>query len=738
MARRQVIRQSDFGFGELSDTYAASNIEAKSKSLKSGLNTRILNSFAFGQRYGSRWLVDASGVGINFEIVTSNGTSLVGIARAGGVDIYSTDGALIQSVSGAPWSADEAQELVWHARQDEVYFTHQSYWPRLLSVTAGVWSIDLFDFEAGAGGSSQQPYYRFERPGIELLPSATSGSINVVFSDDVLVAAHQGVRFRYGSTLASAKEMEITAVLDAQNATATVIDELPPTFTVTVADASGYRIGEDVQGLDSQAAGVITDISGSDLTVLMSDNYASFDVAGTEYIVGPYHRSKVSAVSVTDPAPSTVWDEAALSPARGYPGAVFERSGRLGFTDFPEIPGAVVMSAPGARHVFDVGKGEPQDAIFFVLEEGGQRIRYGISAANLILLTDRNVYFVPEDENAPLSAATFTPTKVGPTGTSSAFPVIVEEGVVFVERGGNRIMGLLTTGDTSAPFRLEDLSKHADHLIKNPVSLAMTNGNAQAPERYVFALNEDGTLTCIFFSTNPPRLGLTPWETDGAWLAMASINGIIYAVCRRTFGVSDTYSLERLDAEVQMDASTLFATASAGLYLTDESDDTIDGEDGPIGTDAAAVPHLANRTVKVIRGTEYLGEFTVSAEGTLSGIDAADGSFEAGLHFNMPATLWPPEAEGDGNIMFARRKIDHAAIRVKDSVSYTVGIEGRDLVNVRPSYDQGDDLEDAPPTRSEVKRWPMSGWLHEPCLQITRPLPQPLTVLGVAQEVSFK
>jgi hypothetical protein len=249
---------------------------------------------------------------------------------------------------------------------------------------------------------------------------------------------------------------------------------------------------------------------------------------------------------------------------------------------FPQIPGAVIMSAPGARNDFDVGKGEAQDAIFWLLAEGGQRVLYCVSASSLVILTDRKVYYVPEDQNTPLAANTFVPIEVGPTGASTAFPITVEEGVVYIEAGGNRVMGMLQTGNLTNPYQLTDLSRHASHLVKNPVSLSLTNGNAQAPERYIFALNSDGSLTCMFFDTNPPRLGLTPWSTDGAYLAMVPIKGIIYALCRRDLASGTKYFLERLDATVQLDASSLFSAAGSYLLLTDDAGESIDADDAAL------------------------------------------------------------------------------------------------------------------------------------------------------------
>jgi hypothetical protein len=70
-----------------------------------------------------------------------------------------------------------------------------------------VWALSLMSFDSGAGGSVLQPYYRFARSGITLTPGGYTGSIPVVFSDDVLVALHVGVRFRYGASATSLKEM---------------------------------------------------------------------------------------------------------------------------------------------------------------------------------------------------------------------------------------------------------------------------------------------------------------------------------------------------------------------------------------------------------------------------------------------------------------------------------------------------------------------------------------------------
>lgn len=739
MPRRVVVSQADFAFGELGPDYAASDADAKARSLKSGRNVRILNSYAFGQRPGSRRMATCTANGIDINLTSSFSGEVIGVIRAAGMDVYDLDGNLIQSVSGAPWSADDVMSLTWHTRKDELYVSHQGYWPRVFTCSPeGVWSLGLYAFANGAGGSKRQLYYRFASAGISVTPSALTGTIDVEFSEDVLEADHVGVRFRYGASPTSMKEFVIATVVDAQNGTATVIDDLPPTYSVVVADATGFRAGEDVEGKDSQAKGVIAAVNyGSDtLTVIMSEGFEGFE--GSEDIVGPYTKSELSSCSTASPAASTVWDEAVFSEVRGYPGDVFEHAGRLGFTDYPNIPGAITMSAPGAVDDFDLGEGDASSAIFWVLKaKSGERVRYCVSASNLIVLSDRKAYYVPEDESTPLAANNFLAVEVGPAGASSAFPVIVEEGVVYVESGGNRVIGLYSTGDLGAPWRITDLSRRAAHLIKNPVSLAMTNGNAQSPERYIFALNDDGTLSCCFFDPNPAHLAWTPWDTDGTYNAMVSVRGIIYAICAREIGGETAYLLERLDTAAQLDASSLFSSSSSYEALAfDDGEAFLLDSDEELLTDFGALPHLAGQTVKLIRGTEYLGEFEVGDDGAISGVDAEDGDFEAGLHFDVDAVLWPPRHEWDQRTLFGRRRIPRVAVRVQDSCVYTVGIEGKGNAQMRAAYDQGDDMSEAPPQRSEVRRFVLTGNDYEPCVQITRPLPQPLTVLSVSQEIT--
>lgn len=733
---REVVRQNDFSYGELSlDNAASGNLAAVKASLKKGQNVRIRNSYGFSQRFGSHFLNTLS-PGIEATVVTSDDQTFIAHIRAGGVDFCDGGGNIVFSLSGAPWSADQIPGIVWHVRKDELYIAHNAFWPQLVSYSAGSWSVARYAFDDGVGGSKDQLYYRFAPKDVTMRPSATSGNITLAFSANVLLPGHAGVRFRYVG-----KEVLITAVLSGSTANATVIDQLPPTQRVRVKDASGYRLGEAVEGEDTGTQGFIVgiDLANQYVYSVITNGYEGFSGDG-EKLISPDHFSQIGNDSglFVAPAAFTVWDEQVFSDARGYPGDVFEHASRLGFADFPGIPDAIALSAPGDVGGFNIGTGQPGDAIFEKIGQSlGQRVRYCVSAANLIILTDQRVYYVPESPDTPLSAATFEFLEVGPAGSSSAYPANVEEGVVYVESGGNRVMGLLSTGNISAPWDLHDLSRHAPQVIVSPVAVAMTNGNAQAPERYIFVLNSDGSMAVLFFDAEQPRIGWTPWVTNGEWVAMTVRLGEIFTLCARTIQAEQVYFLEKFDSDCQLDASVLLSDLSsapiqdsAGAGLLDDTGDALLGGN-------AAVFYLAGETVAALNGTEYLGTFAVGVDGSVDLGGVTEGDFEIGFHFDMDAVLWTPEPEGDERPQFDRQRIARASVRTQDTGVFALGIAETGKSYLRPAYDQGDNFDAAPPLRSEVRRFNLPGWQFEPCVEITRPVPHPVHILSVAQEVAF-
>lgn len=741
MARRAVTRQNDFSFGQLSEDFAAGgDKDVVAASLKRGLNIRLRNSLGLSNRPGSNWKATVGSRGRTVEVTTSAGDRYVTVIYDETISIYTESGGLVQTVTGAPWDEDQAFECTTDFIADKLYIAHNDFWTRVLErdPDTGTWSLGLYEFAAGAGSSTNQLYFRFAAKGILLTPSARTGAITLTTSEDFFVDDHVGTIIRYHG-----KEIEITAVTDAQNAAGTVIDQLPPTFQFTVGEGDGFRAGDTIEGQNTSASGVLAAVSGDTLTAIMTEGYEGFDdqaAPDNEYIIGPSGRSKITPASLTLVASvgSTVWDEQAFSEVRGYPGIVFQHGERLGFADFPQIADGIAASAPGTDDDFDLGEGAAGDAFFVRIgKKTGQRIRHVVSSVNIIVLTDRKTYYVPETEDLPIAAETISFLEIAPTGASTAFPVAVEDGVVYCEDGGNRVVGVFSTGETGGPWRLIDLSEFASDLISNPVSFAKTIGNGQAPERYVYCLNDDGTVAVgKFDKKTPQRVGWVPWTTDGTYHSMFEIRGVVFSLCEREIGGATTYLLESFDESAQMDASSRFTDFSGYFSLLADDGSEILADDGSeIITGYPVVPHLVGQTVHITLGTQYLGEFDVISPGVIEGLEET-GDYEIGLHYEMDAICWPAEPGGfDTSPGFKKRKAARVAVKTHNTGVFAVGIEGRDG-KLRPAYDTRDDLEEEPPLRSEVWRKTFLGWSHEPCVQITRPIPSPVTILSVAVEAA--
>ncbi len=142
-------------------------------------------------------------------------------------------------------------------------------------------------------------------------------------------------------------EITVTGYTSTTVATGTVIGSLYRTYTVNVASSTGFLVGQEVQGEDSQVTGVVADVpSGSSLTIQLVDGYTAFDVA--EDLIGPTAKSAISSLTPAGtPAATTEWDEALIGVERGYPGAAALHRNRLMLGDFPSAQNVMAASATG-------------------------------------------------------------------------------------------------------------------------------------------------------------------------------------------------------------------------------------------------------------------------------------------------------------------------------------------------------------------------------------------------------
>ncbi len=452
--RRNTTPQAQFWRGALSPRITAlSDPDKTQHGLKRGTNLRILEDGALGRRPGSVFVEHPDGESVVFDYVTSDDDDWILAFSDGTLESFRVvDGFKTGELAGAPWGTADLATLVATADGGKLYLTSESFWTQTLEFTGGVWTINDFEFAAGPGNSILQPYHKFEDvKDVTLAVSAYSGTgVTLTTSTAFFVSGHVGQRLRYGF-----REIQITGVTNGTTATGDIIDELPPAYDVTVNDASGFRVGEVVLGADSGAEGQIISINfGSDIVRIVITN--GFEgPADMEDLDGPNHSSKISGAPslVSSPPASLIWDEQFIAGTRGYPRSCAMVRRRLAFTDFPQKTDAIALSATNEVTDFNVEEGNADSAILeFIKADRQVRILYAVEAENLILLGNDRIWYV--EDNAQIGAITpdtIAFKKIEQTGAAQVTPVVYGDTVVFVERGGRKVLGVVPTGELRAP-----------------------------------------------------------------------------------------------------------------------------------------------------------------------------------------------------------------------------------------------------------------------------------------------
>lgn len=228
---RQV--KTNFTAGEVSrELLGRGDLRAYENGALALRNLFIFPTGGITRRAGLSYIDTAAGNGrlVSFEFNTEQ-TYLM-VVTGGRLDIYA-GGVHIQTIP-APWSEAQTAQLTWTQSADTLLLVHPEVKPKKLVRTAlGAFALEDWIFHA-ENNIDRQPYYKFAGSLVTLTPSATTGTITLVASENVFVPAHVGVRLRVGG-----KQVVIAIVNSPTVATATVIETLSGTAaTIDWAEAA--------------------------------------------------------------------------------------------------------------------------------------------------------------------------------------------------------------------------------------------------------------------------------------------------------------------------------------------------------------------------------------------------------------------------------------------------------------------------------------------------------------------
>lgn len=705
MPRRKVL-QTNFSAGELApDLAMRQDTDQYKNGAKSLLNKRVLIGGGVVRRPGSTYQATLTGPGILAEFIVNQTTQYVLVFNSGRMDAYlrnTTTGVLTASgsLTSMPWTGTIFKEMDWVQRGNTIFLVHPIMWPQVITRTgAATWARADLTFSIGSSSRVEQPYLKTAAAAVTLQPSALTGAITITATGGApILPGHVGMYLRY-----LGKAMLVTGYTSSTVLSATVIETLPTTQTLTVTSSANFALDEVVTGYTSAAKGIVAGIpDATHLTVVISHGLTPFQA---EDIIGPNGKTAISAVATATPAAIKDWDEQLFTSIHGFPSCVELHRNRLCFGGHPAAPDYLICSSLYDIYNFTLGTGGDADGIMESIgDAGASKIVQLFSAEQLIVLTDRGPYYCPESGTQPFRPSSMafypfgSPWPITATAQAQAF----DGGVVMVS--GSIMIKARPTGNVSAQWDADEVSLLAPHLVKTPTRLSVTSNFGGNPERYTTAVNSDGTLAVMQLVEVQKIRNFTPWQTAGTYISTCSILGDIYAVVVRSspFG----YFLERFDQNVTLDCATTYVTEAA---MT-----------------SGVASRYGSAAVHVVAANYYLGTYPP----TLTVLPA--GPYTVGLTYDSTIQTLPPVIQGqEGEEAGDYMRLVEAYVHVISSARFANN--GTEL----QAYAVADDMSLPPSLKNGPQRFQFTGWKREPTMTITQPDPLAMKVLAIRTTVAF-
>jgi len=275
---------------------------------------------------------------------------------------------------------------------------------------------------------------------------------------------------------------------------------------------------------------------------------------------------------LTDPGPTTEWDELAFSDARGWPATVSFQQNRMVFGGSRDLPNGLWMSRTGRPFDFDLGTGLDDEGIEFrLLANDTPAIRGLLSGRHLQVFTSSGEWVVTGDPLTPTNIQVQQQSAVGSPRDRHVPPRDVDGATLFAARNGRELREFLFTNLEQA-YQAADLALLSAHLVIDPVDQVFDRRR-----RLFMIVMADGSLATIAIDRNADIVAWSLQETDGRFLSATVAGGKTHLLVERANGVF----VETVDEELMVDA---------GLRLSEPDGTTVwDGLDHLEGQEVAVV-----------------------------------------------------------------------------------------------------------------------------------------------------
>ena len=723
------LTQTNFSSGELDPKMAMRHdVGAFANGAKVLRNVRLLNQGGVTRRPGTEYLatLPADSRLIPFEF-SADERYVLALSNAR-VDIFDLAGTLLQTITGAPWTSAILRELTYAQAADVLILCHQSMQTQVIRRTsATTFTRSAFAFAESVNGNKvYQPYYKFEPDDVTLSCSSTSGSTTLTTSASYFVASHVGSRVRWYDT-----EITIDAVTNGTTATGTIKGTLEGTYMIDPFRTKEGTLKIEVTHVDhGMTTGTVLTISGANniagignnningnrtITVI-DDNRYSFTAGGTTNATSSTDGGGPNVTFTGNNIATRVWSEQTFSTVNGWPGAVTFHEGRLWFGGSASQPDGVWGSKIFQFFNFDVGEGLENESIQITIgSDDISSIRHLVSNRHLQIFTATAEFFIPKQNQTATTPANCIVLRQTPYGSSTLTPMPFDGATVFLQSTKKAVREFLFT-DVEQAYNAPSLSILADHLLQDPIDMTVAYGTSKSGEQYMYLANADGSLP-VFHSARSEKLaGWTMWTTgtaslSGAFKSVLTLGERVYVVAQR----GSAFFLERFfasDLDGTLDSAQSFTSGTAKTAWT-------------LGS------RFANKTVSVVSGNYYLGDYTANSSGAIT-LTTAVTTITVGYNYLVTVQTLPLHVQmQDGSYTGRYKRISRVILGLDSTLS--VGVQNNNFIlrQVR------DDFGTQPDPFTGKTDFYLLGYQRDATVTVTQTEPLPMRLLGMALEVSI-
>lgn len=534
---------------------------------------------------------------------------------AGELRVFSSAGALLQTITGCPWTNNQLFELGYTQNGDIMIVTCSAFTSEIKRTGASTFTVGAFAFLASANNLRvYQPYYKFADDAVTISPSAATGSITLTASAATFVSGHIGQRFRIYDN-----EVLITALTSALIATGTVQGELKGKLDIDPFKSRagsavvevlhlfhGLSTGATIEFAGSNDLGALDDgtgaitgaqLSGTFTITVIDENTYEFTSGGTASVSEDGGGPNVTFRPIG--TPTRDWREPSINAVRGYPNAACFHEGRLWLAGTPSQPDGYFGSNALQHTRFDVGKGYDGDSVQGAAGlESLSGIRHLVSNGDLQLFTATAEGIFVTRPGEPITPTNQRIVRQSGAGANNVMPQVFDGSTIFVQENARSVSELVYS-EARGGYAATPISIIASHLLGGgPVDSATMAGTISRAEQYAFFVGANGTVAVFHSMRSENIAGWGLWTLGGGALVRSiAVVGLDIFACVERAGVFRLYKFS-IDALHTLDGAVEHTGASTATWTVDA--------------------RLRNRTLGIVSERGYHGEFAIPANGIIT------------------------------------------------------------------------------------------------------------------------